>query len=144
MEVMVNAAKTKEGYQGVIGRLEQEILEFLWSSEGASGKEVFRAIKRQRAIALTTVLTVIERLTKKGFITKTMGDSVYVYRSAQSRDEFARLVSRGVLKGIMEISASGACASFVDTLAGLDPTELERLSALIEKKKKEMIARGAL
>ena len=121
-----------------MGSLEMEILETLWLSKGASGKEVFEAIKSRRAIALTTVLTVLERLTKKRLVRRVMGESVYIYSPALSRDELARRVSGGVLKGIMEISASGACASFVDTLAGIDPVELERLSSLIEKKKKEL------
>ncbi|MBI5561641.1 MAG: BlaI/MecI/CopY family transcriptional regulator [Deltaproteobacteria bacterium] len=140
---MTNGTKTRDGHQGVIGRLEQEILEVLWSRPEASGKEVHEAISANRAIALTTVLTVLERLTKKGFVTKVMGANVYAYRSAQTRDGFTRLVSHGVIKGILEISASGACASFVDTLADVNPVELERLLALIEKKKKEMGTRAA-
>ncbi|OGQ56560.1 MAG: hypothetical protein A3J24_02385 [Deltaproteobacteria bacterium RIFCSPLOWO2_02_FULL_53_8] len=128
----------RDGSQGVIGSLELEILEALWLRAGASGKEVFEAIKRRRAIALTTVLTVLERLTKKGFVRRAMGESVYLYYPSRSRDEFAALVSHDVLKGIMEISASGACASFVDTLANVDPAELDRLSLLIDKKRKEM------
>lgn len=135
---MVDYSAKKDGCQGVIGSLELEILETLWQRHGASGKEIFEAIKRRRAIALTTVLTVLERLTKKGFVKRVMGESVYLYHPVQSRDEFAAVVSHGVLKGIMEISASGACASFVDTLANIDPAELERLSALIDKKRKEM------
>jgi len=135
---MSGHAIKRDGHQGVIGSLELEILETLWQRHGASGKEIFEAIKSRRAIALTTVLTVLERLTKKRFVRRAMGESVYLYHPAQSRDEFARLVSRDVLKGIMEISASGACASFVDTLAGIDPLELERLSTIIDKKRKEM------
>lgn len=135
---MITRVAKRDGSQGVIGSLELEILETLWLCHKASGKEIFEAIKRRRAIALTTVLTVLERLTKKGFVKRVMGESVYIYHPVQSRDEFAALVSHDVLKGIMEISASGACASFVDTLANIDPAELERLSALIDKKRKEM------
>lgn len=138
---MSNHITKKDGSQGVIGSLELEILETLWQLHSASGKEIFESIKRRRAIALTTVLTVIERLTKKGFVKRVMGESVYLYRPAQSRDEFTAVVSQDVLRGIMEISASGACASFVDTLANIDPAELERLSALIDKKRKEMKTR---
>ncbi len=122
----------------VLGHLEHEILNVLWAKGEASGKAVFAEIRHTREIALTTVLTVIERLAKKGFVKKVKGESVYIFKPAYTRDGFAREVSQGVLKGIFHISASGVAASFVDILADTDPKELDRLSLLIERKKKEM------
>ncbi len=131
--------KHRESTSSTTGPLEQDVLGVLWKKEEATGREVFSELKRSRHIALTTVLTVLERLANKGFVTKAKGESVFLYRPAFTKDGFAREVGRGVLKNIFEISASGACASFVDTLADVDPRELERLSILIEKKKKEML-----
>lgn len=128
----------KEGHGKVLGRLEQEILDVLWKSGPLNGKEIFSDIKRKRDLALTTVLTVIERLAKKGLVRKTRGESVYIFEAAYSREGFAREVSQDMLKSIFDISRSGACASFVDMLARVDPLELEELSSMIEKKKKEL------
>ncbi|MBI5903289.1 MAG: BlaI/MecI/CopY family transcriptional regulator [Deltaproteobacteria bacterium] len=128
----------KEGYGKVLGRLEQEILDVLWKSGPLNGKEIFSDIRHKRDIALTTVLTVLERLAKKGLVRKTRGESVYLFEAAYSREGFAREVSQEVLKSIFDISRSGACASFVDMLARVDPVELEELSSMIEKKKKEL------
>ncbi len=130
-----------EGYSKMLGRLEQEILDVLWAKGPISGKAVHSDINRARDIALTTVLTVIERLAKKGLVKKERGEGVYMYSCAYSRDEFAREVSQEVFKGIFEISSSGASASFVDILAESDPDELDRLSALIKDKKKELLGR---
>ncbi|MDO8426050.1 MAG: BlaI/MecI/CopY family transcriptional regulator [Deltaproteobacteria bacterium] len=130
--------KSKEGFGKVLGRLEREILEVLWARQEATGKAIFAEIKSTREIALTTVLTVLERLWKKGLVKKVKGDSVYVFRPAYTKEGFAREVSGTVLKGIFEISKSGACASFIDTLADTDPVELDRLTVLIENKKKEL------
>ena len=127
-----------DGYGKILGHLEQDILDVLWLRAEASGKEIFREIKRTRMIAITTVLTVLERLCNKGLITKIKGESVFIFRPVYTKEEFACQVSNGVLKGIIEISASGAAASFVDMLADTDPAELDRLTALIKKKKKEM------
>lgn len=132
----------KEGYGKVLGRLEQEILEVLWDRGPLNGKEIFSDIRRRRDIALTTVLTVLERLTKKGLVRKTRGESVYLFEAAYSKEGFAREVSGEVLKSIFDISRSGACASFVDMLARVDPVELEELSSMIEKKKKELDRAG--
>ncbi len=135
---MEKTIRSKDNPGKILGRLEQEILEVLWARGEATGKAVFSEIKGMREIALTTVLTVLERLWKKGFVKKAKGDSVYVFSPAYSKEEFAREVSGTVLRGIFEISRSGACASFVDTLADTDPVELDRLSILIENKKKEL------
>lgn len=128
----------KDGYGRFLGHLEQEILDTLWSRGEATGKEIFDRIRRTRGIALTTALTVLERLTKKGLVSKIKGDSVYIYRPAYTKDEFAGKISKEVFKGIFDISTSGASASFVDVLGNADPDELDRLSSLIEQKKKEL------
>lgn len=135
--------KTKDGYGKVLGSLEQEIMDLLWSLGSASGKEVFGLIKSTRGIALTTVLTVLERLWKKGLVTKVKGESVYIFRPSYTKDDFARKVSRETLKGLFEISVSGASASFVDMLSESDPDELDRLSALIKAKKERLKAKGS-
>lgn len=127
-----------ETYGSPLGPLEQEIMEFLWASGTSSGRDVFSGIKSGRDIALTTVLTVLERLAKKGLVVKLKGAGLIAFSPALSREEFARAVSEDVFKGILGISASGLCASFVDALAASDPEELEKLSELIESKKKEL------
>ncbi|MEK7313558.1 MAG: BlaI/MecI/CopY family transcriptional regulator [Deltaproteobacteria bacterium] len=131
-------AKKQYGYAGALGPLEQEILDVLWKRESVSGKDVFSEIKTKRPIALTTVLTVLERLCKKGLVKKVKGESVYVFAPAISRDEFARAVSGAVLKDMAGISASGVFASFADVLPDVSPAELEKLLLVIEKRKKEL------
>lgn len=136
---MEKVKRAKEAPAGRLpGPLEHDILDILWEKGEASGRELFDDIKSTREIALTTVLTVLERLYKKGLVRKVKGASVYLFRPAYSKDEFARALSGGVLKGIFGISATGACASFVDALAEVDPMELDRLSEMIERKKKEL------
>ncbi len=122
----------------IIGHLEQDLLETLWKGGSCTGKEIYARIKSRRDIALTTVLTVLERLVKKGLVKKTKGQSVYGYMSACTKEELAKRLSGDVLKSIIGISASGAAASFVEMLGSADPDELDRLSAIIESKKKEL------
>ncbi|MCC6501547.1 MAG: BlaI/MecI/CopY family transcriptional regulator [Deltaproteobacteria bacterium] len=128
-------------YSSPLGPLELEVMEFLWASGASSGRDVFSGMNSGRDIALTTVLTVLERLAKKGLVRKEKGASLIAFSPALSKEEFARTVSQDVFKGILGISSSGLLASFVDTLAASDPGELEKLSALIESKKKELEAK---
>ena len=123
--------------QRPLGELEMEIMKTLWQKEEATGKEVWEKVKNSRNAALTTVLTVIDRLTQKGLISKNKNDGLFLYRPLISREEFTKVSSEKLLKDYLEISSSSLMASFVDALAEMEPDGIERLSEFIEKKKKE-------
>jgi len=133
---------TREGLGRALGDLEKDIMDILWLKREATGKEVLTELRGSRSVAITTVLTVLDRLAKKGIVKKTKGESVYMYTAAFSKNEFTDMVSQEVLKGILDISKNSAVASFVNILAQTDPEELDRLSKLIEKKKKEIQQRA--
>lgn len=133
---------TREGLGRALGDLEKDIMDILWLKREATGKEVLAELRCSRNIAITTVLTVLDRLVKKGIVKKAKGESVYIYTPAFSKNEFTDMVSQEVVKGILDISKSSAVASFVNILAQTDPKELDRLSKLIEKKKKEIQQRA--
>lgn len=127
-----------KGLAKVLGSLEQEIIESLWRTGEATGKEVLADVRKKRKVAVTTVFTVLERLSNKGLVNKTMGETVYLYSAVYSREELARSVSTEVLKGVLDLWSGSAVASFVDILAQNDPEELDRLSRLIAHKKQEL------
>ena len=78
----------------------------------------------------------MDRLLKKGLIRRKKMGGVFVYAPSISRDEFVKQVSEEVLQGILDISASSAASSFVDILYKTSPEEMDRLSRLIEERKK--------
>jgi predicted transcriptional regulator len=133
-----NFRSSNKGLGKVLGHLEEEIMDVLWTRGEATGKEVLVDIRRNREIAYTTVLTVVERLTKKGLVKKTKGAGGYVFAPVYTKTEFAQGASREVLEGVIELWRGPAVASFVDILARRDPGELDRLSKLIEEKKTEL------
>lgn len=126
----------KSGLGRVLGDLEKSVMDVLWERGEVTGREVFEDVGRERPLAFTTVLTVMDRLLKKGLIKRTKREGVFVYTASMSKDDFVRQVSQEVLQGILDISASSAAASFVDILYKTSPEEIERLSKLIENKKK--------
>lgn len=133
-----NFRPTKKGLARALGDLEKDIMDILWVKGEATGKEIYEALRLSRSIAVTTALTVLDRLAGKGMVKKTKGESVYVYKPALTKGEFTDRVSQEVMRGVFDISASSAVASFVNLLAETDPNELDRLSKLVEKKKREI------
>ncbi|OGW56449.1 MAG: hypothetical protein A2Y48_07230 [Nitrospirae bacterium RIFCSPLOW2_12_42_9] len=126
----------KAGLGRVLGDLEKSVMDVLWEMSEATGREVFEEIEKEKPVAFTTVLTVMDRLLKKGLIKRIKKGGLYVYKTTLSKDDFVKQVSEEVLQGILDISASSAATSFVDILYKTSPDEIERLSKLIEERKK--------
>ena len=126
----------KAGLGRVLGDIERLVMDILWSRVEVTGREVLEEIQKERPLAFTTILTVMDRLLKKGLIKRKKMGGVFVYAPSISRDEFVKQVSEEVLQGILDISASSAASSFVDILYKTSPDEMDRLSRLIEERKK--------
>jgi len=126
----------KAGLGRVLGDIERLVMDILWSRAEVTGREVLEEIQKERPLAFTTILTVMDRLLKKGLIRRKKRGGVFVYAPSISRDEFVKQVSEEVLQGILDISASSAASSFVDILYKTSPEEMDRLSRLIEERKK--------
>ena len=126
----------KAGLGRVLGDLERLVMDILWNRGDVTGREVLEEIEKTRPLALTTILTVMDRLLKKGLIKRKKRGGVFVYTPSISRDDFVRQVSEEVMQGILDISTSSAASSFVDILYKTSPEEMDRLSRLIDERKK--------
>jgi predicted transcriptional regulator len=71
-----------------MGDLEREVMTRLWdASEPLTVRQVHDLLSRDRDLAYTTVMTVLDRLAKKGLVTQQKADKAYRYAPAQSREE---------------------------------------------------------
>lgn len=70
----------------MMGELETAIMEVLWSAnEPMTVRAVFETLVRDRQLAYTTVMTVLDRLAKKGKVTRQQEARAWIYRSAATR-----------------------------------------------------------
>lgn len=129
----------REGIQQVLGELESDVMESLWSkNHGLTGREIYEGIKQKKKIAYTTILTVIDRLVNKGLIHKTKSpDRTYQYFPAITKDKFKEEVSMAVMRGLLEFAEKGTVAAFINTLESSNPEILEELEKLLKEKLKE-------
>ena len=66
--------------------LELECLKALWSLGEASVKDVQAALVRDRKLAYTTVMTILERLARKGGVMRRKSGRAYLYSPRLSRE----------------------------------------------------------
>jgi predicted transcriptional regulator len=78
------------------GELEQAIMEVVWARDRpVTGREVVDELTRSRRVAYTTVLTVMDRLVRKGLLAKRATGRAHTYRAVESRETHtAKLMAR--------------------------------------------------
>lgn len=109
-----------------VGELERAVLEVLWARPGgALAREVSDALPSRPAV--TTVLTVLERLSRKGLVQREPAGRAYRYTTTTSREQFAAEAMRAALADAG--SKDAALTYFVDTASPEEATALRRALA---------------
>jgi len=114
-----------------LGDQELEALRFAAEHAPISVGEMARTYGAPRGLARTTVLTVMERLRSKGYLTRQQADGVFQYAPKLDHGD----VMAGLVAEFVERSLGGSVSPFVAYLADtgkLDRAELETLRRMVE------------
>jgi len=79
--------------------LELACLKALWTLEEGNVRAVQQMLADTRPLAYTTIMTVLDRLTRKGKLTRRKVGRSFVYSPAASRDTLRRVAVRELLEG---------------------------------------------
>ena len=60
-------------------------MKVVWRLETATVRDVYEHLRTTRAVAYTTVLTMMKILEQKGYVTKTRAEKAFVYRATRPR-----------------------------------------------------------
>jgi predicted transcriptional regulator len=113
-----------------LGDLERVVMRELWDASGPlTVRQVHEGLSLERDLAYTTVMTVLDRLTKKGVVTREKADRAYLYAATQTREEMTASVMLDALSSSGDQDA--ALAYFVGQLPP------EALAAAIEAAKRK-------
>jgi|GEM_PF-683450 len=118
---------TKEGTS--LGELEQAIMDLLWDAvEPQTANQVREALsgRQDNTPAITTVLTVLGRLHKKGFVVKDDARRPHEFSAATSREEHTAQLLNDVLGAAVDKNA--VLARFI---GGIDPSDARTLQRLL-------------
>ena len=133
----------KPGARGaghVLGELESAVMEVLWTEPEQTVNGVEERLRNKREIAHTTVLTTLDRLYHKGYLTRQKEAKAFVYSPRYTRQEFERTMAQEVLGALIGHSAETALSTFVDLICN-DPGGLEQLEQKIREKRRQRAAK---
>lgn len=129
----------KPGSRGaghVLGELESAVMEVLWDEPEQTVNGVETRLRHKREIAHTTVLTTLDRMHRKGYLTREKEAKAFVYTPRYTREEFERKLAQEVLEALIGHFTEPALSTFVD-LIGEDDGALDQLEAKIREKRRE-------
>ncbi len=109
-----------------LGELERAVMEILWASDETLSAYDLQSMLVDRELAATTILTVLSRLEKKGFVARTRDARPHRYRAAASREEHMADLMHEVLG-----TASNRTAVLERFVGQVTPEEAETLRRLL-------------
>lgn len=115
-----------------LGPLEFEILNLIWDLGTATVKQVHEQIltNPDRELAYTSVTTVLNRLTKKGWLACDKQNRSFVWHPLVSRAQANSLWAYDQLQQFLAVGNPDTVAAFADHL---DQASVEQLEAIADK-----------
>ncbi len=110
---------------------ELAIMKVVWRLERATVRDVYEAMRAERTIAYTTVMTMMRILEEKGYLKKATSDRAHVYRPAKPRQQVVGAMVRDFVDRVFD----GAPTSLLLHLAKdntLTPKQRRVIEKLIE------------
>lgn len=103
--------------KNALGDLERAVMDVLWGlAEDAdvTVREVHAVLAQKRDVAYTTVMTVMDRLARKGMTVQHKEGRAYRYQAASSRAEMTADLMRGTLDDLGSSERGPALVAFVE------------------------------
>jgi len=122
-----------------LGSLERQTLEQVWSRKEVVVRDVVDAFGER--FAYTTVMTTLDRLYKKGYLTRRKDGRAFVYSARWSREDLQIGMAGDFIAGLMDRATGGVepvLACIVDAVGEKDRDLLDDLERLVNAKKAEL------
>ena len=123
----------RTGIGGPLGELEAEVMHSVWTrgESGCLAAEVQQALSIKQAIALTTVLTTLDRLLQKGIVRRERESKAHRYHAAVTEKELEQRIVEGVLNSLIARFPNAVATYF--SLTGEDTSNFSELAQRVQE-----------
>lgn len=104
-----------------------EIMNVIWDRGELTVREVHDALSERRAIAYTSVITILAILESKGLLEKAVGERAYAYRAARPREE----VIEEIVADFVSHVFNGSAVSLVQHLVDNGSINLDQVEEIV-------------
>ena len=107
----------------VLGDLEAQVMRKVWGHSGpVTVRDIYGDLERERRIAYTTVMTVMDNLRRKGWLRRQQDGRAYRYEAAVSGEEYSAGVMREALASSTD--RAGTLMHFIGELSAEEASAL--------------------
>lgn len=113
-----------------------EIMEVVWERGESAVSDVWSEIAARRTVARNTVLTVMDRLEKRGWLSKRSVGNTHLYQATSTR----QITLGDVVRRFIDSTFGGSADALVMTLldgGGVTPEEARRIRKRIDEAGKQ-------
>jgi predicted transcriptional regulator len=116
-----------------LGDLQATVMEIFWKRESATVREVVEQLNKKRALAYTTVLTLVSRLFARGLLSRVPEGRGFRYQAAKSREEFLAELSDELIDRLFADFGALGVARFDERVSKLDDKQKQQLKQATKK-----------
>lgn len=120
----------------VLGELEIQVMEYLWNEGESSAVELHKRISSKRPAAANTVQSAMERLFRKGLLSRRKSGHRYIYQAEISKaDLLGNLINDLVTR--FQADSTSSAAAILNAAERIDEETLTLLEAEIHRRREE-------
>jgi predicted transcriptional regulator len=117
-----------------LGELEKLVLEYFWQHDEADAKSVHSHFVSRRGGSLNTIQSTLDRLYKKGLLTRSKQGHAFQYRAALQRETFIGKLIKDVTSDFSR-DGDSLVSAFATLTDELDTKQLDKLEAMIRSQR---------
>jgi predicted transcriptional regulator len=120
-----------------LGSLEREVMALVWDRGEITVRDACEHLGS--SVAYTTVMTTMDRLFRKGLLTRRKAGRAFAYCAAASRDDLEKAVAADVVHSLLQDAGREPLpilSSLVDAVSDRDRALLDELERLIREKRR--------
>jgi predicted transcriptional regulator len=141
---MLQFFKSDESASGapLLGPLEADVMDILWNHSEGNVRDVIERLARP--LAYTTVMTTLDRLYKKGLLSRRKSERAFIYAPRLSRQQWEQKRAGDFLAAFLagpQPSGDVLISCLVDAVGTRDEALLDELERKIKLKRKELSRR---
>ncbi len=99
----------------------------------------------EERVAYTTLMTTLDRLYKKGLLSRRKDGRAFLYSALVTSEEFEQRIAEDVIDGLLGRNSEGVepiLACIVDTISDNDRELLNELERLVKQKRRDLEEKG--
>ncbi|HEY2907432.1 MAG TPA: BlaI/MecI/CopY family transcriptional regulator [Vicinamibacterales bacterium] len=135
---------SNEILENSLGTLERGVMQLVWAHREISVRDAFANF--EESVAYTTLMTTMDRLYKKGLLTRRKVGRAFMYSAAASRTEIEGAVATELVQSLLKRDGEPlpVLSSLVDAVSDRDRALLTELERLIREKRRELQRKKAV